>query len=383
MSSIFTFKDFEKQKTLAIGLASGLLAGLVGGAAAVLALTVVHIPGVSNQLENLSTATTTKREKIVLEESSAIIDAVKKISPSVVSVTTSRNIQDFLGRSIEQETGGGTGFVLTSDGLIVTNRHVVSDANAKYSVLTSDGKTYEAKVLSRDTLNDLAVLKIEAKGLKPVELGDSDALNSGQWVIAIGNALGEFQNSVTVGVVSAKARKIDTPEGSLDGLIQTDAAINPGNSGGPLINLSGQVVGINTAIAGGAEGIGFAINIDSVKTALDSVQKTGTIVRPFLGVRYLPLNKEIARSANLPSEKGALVYRGANPTDIPVVAGSPAEKAGIKENDIILKINNQELNENTSLVSLLQKYKPGDTIDLTILRGGQEMKIPVKLEEQT
>lgn len=383
MSSIFTFKDFEKQKTLAIGLASGLLAGLVGGAATVLALTVVDIPGVSNQLENLSTVTTTKREKIVLEESSAIIDAVKKISPSVVSVTTSRNIQDFLGRSIEQEMGGGTGFVLTSDGLIVTNRHVVSDANAKYSVLTSDGKTYEAKVLSRDTLNDLAVLKIEAKGLKPVELGDSDALNSGQWVIAIGNALGEFQNSVTVGVVSAKARKIDTPEGSLDGLIQTDAAINPGNSGGPLINLSGQVIGINTAIAGGAEGIGFAINIDSVKTALDSVQKTGTIVRPFLGVRYLPLNKEIARSANLPSEKGALVYRGANPTDVPVVAGSPAEKAGIKENDIILKINNQELNENTSLVSLLQKYKPGDTIELTILRGSQEMKIPVKLEEQT
>jgi serine protease Do len=382
MSSLFKFQDFEKQKTLAIGLAAGLLAGILGGAGTVLALTVLHIPGLSNPIETISNATTTKKEKIVLEESSAVIEAVKKVSPSVVSITTSRNIQDFFGRNFEQETGGGTGFILTSDGLIVTNRHVVADANASYSVLTSDGKTYDAKVLSRDTLNDIAVIRIDAKGLKPVELGDSDALNSGQWVIAIGNALGEFQNTVTVGVVSAKERKIDTDDGSLDGLIQTDAAINPGNSGGPLINLAGQVVGINTAIAGGAQGIGFAINIDSVKTALDSVQKTGAIVRPFLGVRYLPINKEIARSANLPSEKGALVYRGANPTDFPVVPGSPADKAGIQENDIILKINNQELNESTSLVSLLQKYKPGDTVELNILRKGQEIKVPVKLEEQ-
>lgn len=379
---MFKFQDFEKQKTLAIGMASGLLAGILGGLGTVLALTVVDIPGVSNSLQTISDATTTKKEKIVLEESSAIIDAVKKVSPSVVSITTSRDIQDYLGRSLQQETGGGTGFILTSDGLIVTNRHVVADTNAKYTVLTSDGKTYDAKILSRDTLNDIAVIKIEAKGLKPVELGDSNALNIGQWVITIGNALGEFQNTVTVGVVSAKERKIDTNDGSLDGLIQTDAAINPGNSGGPLVNLAGQVIGINTAVAGGAEGIGFAINIDSVKTALESVQKTGTIIRPFLGVRYLPLNKEIARSTNLPSEKGALVYRGPNPTDLPVVPGSPADKAGIQENDIILKINNQELNENTSLVSVLQKYKPGDTIELTILRKGQEIKVPVKLEEQ-
>jgi serine protease Do len=263
---------------------------------------------------------------------------------------------------------------------------VIEDASASYTVLLSDGKSYPAKILSKDPFNDLAVIKVEAKGLKPVELGDSNALNIGQWVIAIGNALGEFQNSVTVGVVSAKERRISATGNrgteSLDGLIQTDAAINPGNSGGPLINLAGQVIGINTAIAGGAEGIGFAINIDSVKTALDSVQRTGKIVRPWLGVRYLSINKEIARSAQLPAEKGALVYRGANPTDLPIVPGSPADKAGVQENDIITKINGQEINENTSLVSLLQKYKPGDTLVLNILRKGQDLKINVLLEEQ-
>lgn len=372
--------DFNKQKTTALALGSGLVSGLVGGAAIVLALSVLNVPGITIP-NGVSPTPATKKERLVLEESSAIIDAVKKVSPSVVSITTTRDLHDFFGQTY-QEKGGGTGFIITSDGLIATNKHVVSDTNATYTVLTSDGKTYPATVLSRDTLNDLAVIKIDAKGLKPVELGDSNALNTGQWVIAIGNALGEFENTVTVGVVSAKERRITTSGQTLDGLIQTDAAINPGNSGGPLINIAGQVVGINTAVAGGAEGIGFAINIDSVKTALDSVQRTGRIIRPWLGVRYLSINKEVARQADLPVDKGALVYRGPNPGDVPVVAGSPAAKAGIQENDIITKINNQEITENTSLVSILQKYKPSDTITLTVLRKGEEKKIDVTLEEQ-
>lgn len=370
---------FERQKLVATALGAGLLAGILGGAGAFLGMTAMNVPGV-NSLGNVNTVT--KKEHLVLEESSAITDAVKKVSVSVVSISTTRNIQDFFSGQITQQKGGGTGFVLTSDGLIVTNKHVVSDTAAEYSVITSDGKSYKATVLSRDPFNDLAVVKIDATGLKPVELGDSAALNVGQWVIAIGNALGEFQNSVTVGVVSAKERQLSASGTSLDGLIQTDAAINPGNSGGPLVNLAGQVVGINTAIAGNAEGIGFAINIDSVKTALDSVLKTGKIVRPYLGVRYLSLNKEIAQSSNLPVDKGALVYRGTGPADLAVIPSSPADKAGIRENDIITKLNGQEINETTSLISLLQKYKVGETIALTVLRQGQEIKVDVKLEEQ-
>ncbi|HEY1074218.1 MAG TPA: trypsin-like peptidase domain-containing protein [Patescibacteria group bacterium] len=373
--------NFERQKLVALALACGLLAGVLGGSATLLSLSVLNIPGLSNPNGGI-TSTTTKKERVVLEESSAVIDAAKKVSPSVVSITTSRNIQDFFSGRTVQEKGGGTGFILTSDGLIVTNKHVVSEGDTEYTVLTSDGKSYTAKVLSTDPFNDLAVLKVDAKGLKPVELGDSNALQVGQWVIAIGNALGEFQNTVTVGVVSAKDRRITASDEVLDSLLQTDAAINPGNSGGPLVNLAGQVVGINTAIAGGAEGIGFAINIDSVKTALDSVQKTGKIVRPWLGVRYLSLNKEIARSAQLPVDHGALVYRGTNPADLPVVPGSPADKAGLAENDIITQINGQEINENNSLVSLLQKYKVGEKVTLTVLRKGEEKKIDVLLEEQ-
>jgi len=379
--------DLNKQKTVSLALGAGLLAGLLGGAGTILALTVLHVPGFAGPAASNATRTSVKNEKVVLEESSAIIDVVKKVSPSVVSISTTQNIQDFVtGQNVSQK-GGGTGFILTSDGLIVTNKHVVADTNGTYTVISSDGKKYTATVLSRDPLNDLAVLKIDAKGLKPVELGDSNALNIGQWVVAIGNALGQFQNTVTVGVVSAKDRTVNAEGETLNGLIQTDAAINPGNSGGPLLNLAGQVVGIDTAIARGdatqsAEGIGFAINIDSIKTALDSVEKTGKIVRPWLGVRYLSINKEIAQSTQLPVDKGALVYRGPNATDLPVIPGSPADKAGIKENDIITQINGQDIDENNSLISLLQKYKPGDTIVLTLLRQGQQTKVNVVLEEQ-
>ncbi len=385
--------NFDRQKTVAVALFAGLLAGVLGGAATILSVSVLNVPGL-NAVSKLvapspgSDQGIIKKDRIVLEESSAVIDAVKKVSPSVVSITTSRNIQDYFSGQTVQQKGGGTGFILTSDGLIVTNKHVVSEESATYTVLTSDGKSFNATVLSRDPFNDLAVVKIDAKGLKPVELGDSSSLNIGQWVIAIGNALGEYQNTVTVGVVSAKERRITAggtstsdPAETLEGLIQTDAAINPGNSGGPLVNLAGQVVGINSAIAGGAEGIGFAINIDSVKTALDSVQRTGKIIRARLGVRYLSINKEIAKSTNLPVEKGALVYRGVNPAEVAVIPGSPADKAGIQENDIITKVNGQDIDENTSLISILQKYKPGDTIELTILRKGQTIKSNAILDE--
>lgn len=324
----------------------------------------------------------TKTEKIKLEESSAITETVDSVTPAVVSITTTQNVIDVFGRTYEGK-GGGTGFIITSDGLIVTNKHVVSNEDVKYSVFTSDGKEYEAEVVASDPFDDLAVLKIEANGLPTVKLGDSDDVKIGQWVVAVGNALGEFSNSVTVGVVSAKERQITATGGGasekLEGLLQTDAAINPGNSGGPLVNLSGQVIGINTAVAGEAENIGFAIPINSVKKAIDSIKKTGEIKRPMIGVRYIPITKEIAEANQLDFDYGAWVLRGSNASAI--VPGSPADKAGIVENDIILEIDGQRIDENNPLTKILRNYNVGDKITLKILHKGEEKEVKLQLEE--
>ena len=327
----------------------------------------------------------TKTEKIKLEESSSVIDAANKVSPAVVSITIKSQATNIFGQVVTQE-GGGTGFIITSDGMIVTNKHVASDMNGAYTVFTSDGKEYAAKVLAQDPYYDLAVLKIEATGLPTAELGDSNDLKIGQWVEAIGNALGEFQNSVTVGVVSAFNRSITASDGvsaeSLEGLIQTDAAINSGNSGGPLINLTGQVIGINTAVASGAQSIGFAIPIDSVKSAIDSIQKTGSIKRPMLGVRYVGITKEIAKANQLKYDYGAwLLPAGSDRGLVAVVPGSPADKAGLVENDIILEINGQRIDENNSLARVLSKFNVGDEVTLKYSDKGTEKEVKVKLDE--
>ena len=329
------------------------------------------------------------KQTIRIEESSAIVEAAKKVSPAVVSVTASQQVADFFGQVSDKEVGGGTGFIITSDGLIVTNKHVVSQT-ATYKVVLNDGRIFDAKIQAIDSFNDLAVLKIEAKDLPTVELGDSEDLQIGQYVIAVGNALGEFKNSVTLGVVSAKDRTIDTNDGSalgerLSGLIQTDAAINPGNSGGPLVNIRGQVVGINTAIATsgfdrGSIGIGFAIPITSVKTAIDSVRKNGEIIRPYLGVRYLPVTKTLQKLNNLTVDYGALVARGNTEAELAVVPGSAADRAGIVENDIILEINGERIDENNSLPKRLQKYQVGDEVTLKVQRKGAEITVKATLD---
>ncbi|TSC92588.1 MAG: Protease Do [Candidatus Berkelbacteria bacterium Licking1014_7] len=324
-----------------------------------------------------------RTEKLVLEESSAVIDAVKKASPSVVSISTTRDVRNFFGQ-IFQQKGGGTGFIITQDGMIITNKHVVEDTNATYTIFTSDGKDYTAKILARDSVMDLAVIKIDAKGLAVVDLGDSDKVEVGQWVIAIGNALGEFQNSVTVGVISAKERQINAGGGGmtekLEGMLQTDAAINPGNSGGPLVNLKGQVVGVNTAVAQ-AENIGFAIPIDSVKNTIEQVKQFGKIKRPYFGVRYIPITKEIARLNNLKVEYGALVVRGNSHTEVAVMPGSPADKAGVEENDIILEIAGERIDENNSLARIIAKRQVGEEVEVKILRSGKEQVLTAVLEE--
>lgn len=374
---------------LVLAIVFSLIFGAVGGVAGILFLSnntsLVKKLGL-NQLEQLSIPTT-RTEKIVVEESSAIIDATSKVSNAVVSITQKTTVQDIFGQ-IYQSEGAGTGFIITSDGLILTNKHVAADVNATYTVIASDGKSYDAKVQSQDPFNDLAVLKIDARNLPVVELGDSEQLKVGQWVVAVGNALGKFQNTTTAGVLSAKGRKIeasDSGSGSnsetLSNLLQTDAAINPGNSGGPLVNLKGQVIGINTAVAANAQGIGFAIPINEAKSAIDSIKKSGRIIRPYLGVRYVQITKDLAKENNLSSEYGALIVRGSNVTQFAVVPGSPADKAGLVENDIVLEVNGEKLNETNSLIGLIQQYEVGDKVELKVLTKGKEKILEVKLEE--
>src|SRR3989338_2322596 len=286
----------------------------------------------------------------------------------------------------KQDVGGGSGFLVSADGLIITNRHVVNQDNAEYTVFLSDGSKHGAKVIAKDPVNDIAVLKIDGNNLPFLRFADSSSLQVGQTAIAIGNALGEFQNTVSAGIVSGLSRSItagDTlsqPE-QLDEVIQTDAAINPGNSGGPLLNLAGDVIGVNVAIVQGSQNIGFALPANIAQSVVTSVQKTGKISRAYLGVRYSNITPEIQQSNNLSVDYGALVLRGQNPQELAVVPGSPANKAGIVEGDIILEADGKKLDSTTSLASFVAKKQPGDSVTLKVLSKGKEKTVTVKLEE--
>ncbi len=285
-----------------------------------------------------------------------------------------------------QQVSAGSGFVIDSNGFIATNKHVVADSSAQYTVLMNDGKKYEATVIARDPVEDFAVLKINKTNLVPVKLGDSNKLVLGQTVIAIGNALGEFKNTVSVGVVSGLRRNISvtTDAGeivTLDNVIQTDAAINPGNSGGPLLNLSGEVVGINTAMVSSAQNIGFALPINVLKNSLDQAVTTGKIKVPYLGVRYLLITPNLQQDKNLPVDYGALLTKGEE-GEPAVEKNSPAAKAGLKENDIILEVNSIKVTEDNPLASLIRQYQVGETLILKVLRGDKTLTIQVVLEER-
>ncbi len=355
-----------------------------------------------------SAAVVADQKTLSVTEDSATIDVVKKASPAVVSIVItqdlskiygSRNLDifpfnDFFNFSFpnkqdnqgEKEVGAGTGFIISSDGLILTNKHVVSTEGGEYTVVMNDGKKYDAKVVDTDPFNDVALVKIDAQNLTTVELGDSDTLQIGQTVIAIGNTLGEYRNTVTKGVISGLARTVTAGDGqgrseTLEDIIQTDAAINFGNSGGPLLNLAGQVIGVNTAINQSGQLVGFAIPINQVKKDIESIQKTGKIVRPYLGVRYLLINEEVARQNKLSVDYGALIVRGNSSTELAVIPGSPADKAGLVENDIILEVNGQRIDKDHSLARQLQKYSVGETIELKVSHQGAEKIVKATLEE--
>lgn len=286
-----------------------------------------------------------------------------------------------------QQVGGGSGFFVSADGLVVTNGHVVRDKAAEYTVVMQDQKTYPAKILAVDPVLDIAILKVDIKQAPFLSLGDSDGLRIGQTVVAIGNTLDEFQNTVTKGVVSGLDRRVVAGNSLLnteviESAIQIDAAINPGNSGGPLIDLGGQVIGVNTAVSQTAQSLGFALPANAVKRAVTSVQVHGRIVRAWLGVRFLLVDEDIAKQNHLGYSYGALILGGERDQDVAVVKGSPADKAGLTENDLILEANGTRLEGSQTLSSLIERRLPGDVLRLKIVAQGKEKMVDVTLDER-
>ncbi len=412
-----------------IALLGGLIfGGAAGATTGLLATNTVTIHGKTIgplfkvQAPSTSSSTTISGEKIATtpgvqispakSEEDSVTEAVRRVTPSVVSIVISKDLTainpqatgpmfpgDFFGfiappaptpvpnqPSVKRRIGGGTGFIITADGLILTNKHVVSDTAADYTVVMSNGTTYPATVLARDVFADVAIIKINATNLPVVRLGNSDNAKIGSTVIAIGNSLSEFQNTVTKGVISGVNRRVEAGGGSfgseiIEGAIQTDAAINPGNSGGPLINLAGEVVGVNTAVSLQGQLIGFAIPINAMKPVIESVKSTGRIVRPWLGIRYVIINEDMKTEEHLPVGYGALISRGEARTQSAVIPASPADKAGLKENDIILEINGIKITEATPLATMVQNRKVGDKITMKVLSAGKEKTVTVTLEE--
>lgn len=340
-----------------------------------------NIAKITGLYSKYQTSTQSSREsnvvQKVVDEESAVIKAVEEVSPAVVSIIADQVVWDPFSGPIREQGGIGTGFIVDKNGLIVTNKHVVANTNVKYFVVLKDKTKYEVDKIFRDPLNDVAIIKInEVKFKNVVQWGDSSKLKVGQTVIAIGNALGRLDNTVTKGVVSAIGRGVtaSSPLGQsevLENAIQTDAALNPGNSGGPLLNLSGQVIGINVAISQDAQNIGFAIPVNIVKPVVDDFKAKGKITMPFLGIEYFMITKEIAELRNL--TQGAFVKS--------VVEGSEAEKAGIKAGDIITKVDSEVIGEERSLGKVILSHKVGEKLRLTIIRDDKEIALTAVLGE--
>ncbi len=391
------------EKTTSPSLFGTILASAVAGGI-LSALVVLFLVGYQPRVEDGAIEIQTP------VEATDVSDVVEEVNPAVVSIIISQEVpvleqyyeedplDNFFGGQSPfrlripqyrqngtelKKVGGGSGFVISADGYIVTNAHVVFEDEATYTVVMTDGTTYEAKVIAKDVDLDIALIKVDDLNLPYLSFGDSDALRLGQSVIAIGNALSEFSNSVSVGVVSGLSRSI-TAGGNgrqelLENVIQTDAAINPGNSGGPLLNVRGEVVGVNVAVARGSENIGFALPANVVKPAIESMKENGRVVRPYIGVRYTLITPELQEKFDLPTEKGALIKGDAD--TLAVLPDSPAEDAGLKEGDIILEINGEEISATNSLASAIRRKAIGDTITLTILREGDERDVTVTLKE--
>lgn len=372
------------QRTYILVIVLAFVFGLIGG--------VVSIRLFPDRITSLNTLS--GQQKIVSSQSELIATISKNISQSVVSINTQSTstpspLDSLFGVSGQQTESAGTGIIISSDGIVVTNKHVIENAS-NISVTTSDGKSYSnVSILAKDPRSnyDVAFLKIKAvNNLHPAKIGDSSKIQVGDSVLAVGYALGEFQNTVTNGIISGIGRPIVAGDGSgsaetLNDLIQTDAAMNPGNSGGPLVNMNGEVIGINTAVASSAQNIGFSIPINDVKTQITSILNKGKLEVPYFGVRYVMLNSNLKSVYDLPTDQGAWLKAGNQ--NQAVINDSPADKAGLKENDIITKVDNQDVNSDKPLSTVLGKYKVGDNITITYLRDGKTYTAKATLEAAT
>ncbi|MFA6024600.1 MAG: trypsin-like peptidase domain-containing protein [Candidatus Gracilibacteria bacterium] len=325
-------------------------------------------------------------ETVINFENGSYKSVWEAASPAVVSVVAFKDVK---GELVEMSSG--TGFIITPDGFLVTNKHVVADDGATYIVILEDGTQLDAEVLDRDSLNDIALVQITGEderlgSLPALDFADSDQISVGDPVVAIGNALGEYSNTTTVGIISATGREIIASSGfgsseNLVNLIQTDAAINPGNSGGPLLNMNAEVVGMNTAIDTTASGIGFAIPANDIATVVKSYQEFGRIVRPFVGVRYIPVTPAVQERFQIEAESGMLIIGDLKAGAPGVVEDSPADDAGLKEKDVILEVEGKALTTTYSLANAIAGYLVGETITLKVWRDGEILSIQVKLEE--
>jgi len=370
------------------GIAGGIVGGFSGG------LISKYVRGFSSGTDAGNQQQL--QQNLVVQEDSATIDVVNAVTPGVGSVIATKDVPTGTTSPFDlffpptgpatnteqREVSAGTGFIISSDGLILTNKHVVEDTEADYRFITNDDTTYAATVLGRDPFNDLAILKIEANDLPVVKLGDSSGLQLGETVIAIGNTFSRYRNTITKGIISGIGRTIEAGNGNgqsetLDEVIQTDAAINPGNSGGPLIDLAGNVIGINTAVASG-ENIGFAIPINAAKPIIKSAIDEGKVVRPFLGIRYVAVTPAVQASNNLPVDYGA--YIAAGTAQAPAISpDSAAAKAGLQEGDIILEIDGQRIDEDHTLTQIMRNHEPGDVVSLKVRRGDDELTLSATL----
>jgi serine protease Do len=343
------------------------------------------------------------QQKTVLTSQAALVSSIAKtVGQSVVSVNVTAQAQasaspfdsffGYGGGGSQTEQSAGTGMILTSSGLIMTNRHVVPAGTTDVSVTLSDGTVFNnVKVVGRTNDNsslDVAFLQIQdtkGKKLTPVSLGDSSKVNVGDPVVAIGNALGQFQNTVTSGIISGHGRSVQASDSTgsssenLSDLFQTDAAINEGNSGGPLVDLGGNVIGMNTAVASDSQNIGFAIPINDLTGLINSVEQSGKLQQPYLGVVYVPITNDVKETFNLTVDQGAYIPKEIQIGEQTIIPGGPADKAGVKPGDVITKIEGKAVNQTTSITSLIDKHKVGDKVTLTIVRGSKTLTLDVTL----
>jgi serine protease Do len=386
--------ELNQQKIANIVLISVIASSLTGFLGGGIAFSYIdRVQNTTTQTSNLS----------VSEEQSAIIDLVEKSNQSVVSISISKQIplrrsspfDYFFGipsqnnpsqnEEVNRTIGGGTGFVVSSDGLIITNKHVVSDSSATYKVLFNDGSESKAEVKALHPTQDLAIIKVDKDNLKSVEFADSEQLKVGQTAVAIGNALNEFDNTVSRGVISGLRRSIVASDKmgnseQLSQVIQTDAAINQGNSGGPLLDINAKVIGVNVATAEGAQSIGFAIPSNVVVRMIEDYKKFGKVKVPFIGVRYNMIVPGSEQAKQYGVENGALIIGDAQAPAI--VPNSPASKSGLKTGDIITKINDKNLSIKQQLADVVSQYKIGDKIELVVIRDGKEEQLSLTLEER-